>query len=944
MTVINTNTASINAQYNLSKVQKSMDEAMQALSSGKRITSAADDAAGLSIVTRMESQIRGLSQAMRNAADGQSLVDTAEGAMDEITNMLQRMRELALQASSDTLNATDRQNLDSEVTQLKAEIDRIANTTTFNGMNLVDGSYKNQTIQIGNASNQNMKVNIASMNTTALGTTMSGIFANGATSAEAQGKAAVENVTNLTFNGNDTYTFKIVLDGKTETGAGALDKEITVTAAMTNNDATAIAAAINTAVAGNATDPAGTANGADISGILSASASGNTVTLTAADGTSVDLSGFVSVGNGSMTVNQITNSSADSVVLEDVTEQKGIANTGGTAATSSKAVLQLDEDKKYQFRVNGTLIEVGGATGDGATRATEIKNAIEAVSGLNKATVTFNDGGSFHTYQIEDATGREIAISGFQKVTSAQVPDGYLTIEQDVATPAPVQVSDGEYLTTNGNNGGTVLSIADGDTASVAFSNQDLKYQFQLDPDGNGAVTYTVDGKTKNFQAELTRVAQEISAAGGVGLSAVNNGGVLEISNTTGGAVNFVDAAVSAPGEAAVTAGNAYFGEGTVAGLDVTNTGDGIGDEGVTTLVDGSIVTTSNGTEAVASQMSLDIKGDDRFTFVIDKDNDTGSDATITADVVNGDLSGMVNAINAHSSTTGIVASVNSGQVVMTKADGTAFALHTFSAENSGKIAASNALGQGGAKLLENNGYGASVSIAASGAAVTSEMKLSFSGVDKFSFQITDGESTAVVRATATTDAGSDGIDAAADVADIKAEIISALNAANMSNVTLTDNNDGTLTLKNVLGGKLEIANFKSDSTETITATPASTQGAGVILDDAAMSGAQTAIAAIKITDKANANLALDAIDRAFEEINSQRAELGAISNRLDHTISNLGNIVVNTEAAQSRIQDADFATETSNLTKSQILTQAATAMLAQANASRQSVLSLLQG
>jgi len=442
----------------------------------------------------------------------------------------------------------------------------------------------------------------------------------------------------------------------------------------------------------------------------------------------------------------------------------------------------------------------------------------------------------------------------------------------------------------------------------------------------------------------LTRVAQEISAAGGVGLSAVNNGGVLEISNTTGGAVNFVDAAVSAPGEAAVTAGNAYFGEGTVAGLDVTNTGDGIGDEGVTTLVDGSIVTTSNGTEAVASQMSLDIKGDDRFTFVIDKDNDTGSDATITADVVNGDLSGMVNAINAHSSTTGIVASVNSGQVVMTKADGTAFALHTFSAENSGKIAASNALGQGGAKLLENNGYGASVSIAASGAAVTSEMKLSFSGVDKFSFQITDGESTAVVRATATTDAGSDGIDAAADVADIKAEIISALNAANMSNVTLTDNNDGTLTLKNVLGGKLEIANFKSDSTETITATPASTQGAGVILDDAAMSGAQTAIAAIKITDKANANLALDAIDRAFEEINSQRAELGAISNRLDHTISNLGNIVVNTEAAQSRIQDADFATETSNLTKSQILTQAATAMLAQANASRQSVLSLLQG
>ena len=92
------------------------------------------------------------------------------------------------------------------------------------------------------------------------------------------------------------------------------------------------------------------------------------------------------------------------------------------------------------------------------------------------------------------------------------------------------------------------------------------------------------------------------------------------------------------------------------------------------------------------------------------------------------------------------------------------------------------------------------------------------------------------------------------------------------------------------------------------------------------------------------AQLAVQAIDRALENINSQRSELGAISNRLDHTINNLGNVVVNTEASQSRIEDADFATETSNLTKAQILSQAATAMLAQANASKQSVLSLLQG
>ena len=947
MTVINTNTAAINAQYNLSKVQSAMDDAMSALSSGKRITSAADDAAGLSIITRMESQVRGLNQAMRNAADGQSMVDTAEGAMEEITNMLQRMRELALQASNETLNTQDRANLDQEVQNLKAEIDRISGNTTFNNQSLLDGTYTGKELQIGDNSGQTLSVSIGSMSTTALGTSLSVDSSVAATTASAKGTEAVSNVTNLTFNGNDTYGFKIVLDGQTEAVGGAADKEINISAAMAGSDAATIAAAINTAVAGNATDATGTANGADLSGILSATASGNVVTLTAADGKKVDISAFTSAAGGSMTVNQVTNSSAEAVTLEDVTEQKGISNTGGSTATAASAVLQLDEDKKFQFRVDGTLIEVSGATGDGAATATAIKNAIDAVSGQNKATVTFTDQGSHHSYDISDATGREINISGFQKITSAAVPDGYMTIDQDVSSSDPKVIESGEYpSSTPAASGGTVLAIADAKTGNISFSNQDLKYTFQMDVDGDStAETYIVDGKDKDFMAELTRVATEITNTGGTGVSAVNNGGVLEISNTSGSAVSFQDATVSAPGEAAVTAGNAYFAEGTYAAKDVTATGNGISDEAsVTTLVDGSIVSTTNGVEAVASQLSLDIKGDDRYSFVIDKDNDGGSDATITADILSGNLAGLVNSINAHSSTTGIVAATDGGQVLLTKADGTAFAIHSFSAENNGSIVAANALGQGGAKTLENDGDGAAVTIAASGAATETEMKLSFSAVDKYSFKISDGNATATVRATATTDAGTDGINATADVADIKAEIASALNAANMSNVTVTDNADGTLTLKNLLGGKIDITNFKSDATGEMTATPASGQGPGVILDDDALSSSQAAISSIAVTDKANAQMAIDAIDRAFEEINAQRAELGAISNRLDHTISNLGNIVVNTEAAQSRIEDADFASETSNLTKAQILSQAATAMLAQANASKQSVLSLLQG
>ena len=140
MTVINTNTAAINAQYNLSKVQSAMDDAMSALSSGKRINSAADDAAGIAISSRMEAQVRGLNQAMRNAADGQSLVDTAEGAMDEISNMLQRMRELAVQAGTGTTDSADRTYLNTEFSALRNEIDRIVDNTQWNGRNIMDGS------------------------------------------------------------------------------------------------------------------------------------------------------------------------------------------------------------------------------------------------------------------------------------------------------------------------------------------------------------------------------------------------------------------------------------------------------------------------------------------------------------------------------------------------------------------------------------------------------------------------------------------------------------------------------------------------------------------------------------------------------------------------------------------------------------------------------------
>ena len=139
MTAINTNTASLNAQYFLAKANKEMESSMAKLSSGQKVNSAADDAAGLAIAGRMTSQIKGLNMAIKNANDTVALAQTAEGAMEEVTNMLQRMRELAVQASNGTMNDSDRKSLDAEVQALKTEIDRVSTTTEFNSQTLLDG-------------------------------------------------------------------------------------------------------------------------------------------------------------------------------------------------------------------------------------------------------------------------------------------------------------------------------------------------------------------------------------------------------------------------------------------------------------------------------------------------------------------------------------------------------------------------------------------------------------------------------------------------------------------------------------------------------------------------------------------------------------------------------------------------------------------------------------
>ncbi|MDR7094333.1 flagellin [Hydrogenophaga laconesensis] len=172
MTTINTNVMSMTAQRNLGTTSSSLATSMQRLSSGLRVNSAKDDAAGLAISERMNAQVRGLSVAARNANDGISLAQTAEGALGKVGDMLQRMRELAVQSANASNNSSDRTALQAEVTQLRSEIDRVAKTTSFNGTKLLDGTFANATFQVGANAGEGIAIDsIVSADSASLGDT-----------------------------------------------------------------------------------------------------------------------------------------------------------------------------------------------------------------------------------------------------------------------------------------------------------------------------------------------------------------------------------------------------------------------------------------------------------------------------------------------------------------------------------------------------------------------------------------------------------------------------------------------------------------------------------------------------------------------------------------------------------------------------------------------------
>ena len=307
--VINTNVASLNSQRQLNKSQSALNQSLERLSSGLRINSAKDDAAGLAISQRMTAQISGMNVAVRNANDGVSMAQTAEGALSSISDNLQRMRELAVQASNASNSSTDRTAIQQEVTALSAEIDRVASQTDFNGTKLLDGSFEDQDFQVGANVGQTITVDsIDSARTSALGKYDGFTIQNAAVAAAGISTVKIGSDATISFGtattAQDAKAYVAALNSANISGLTAtadatktadVAQNVTTTVAGTSSftvNGLTISVATSTDAASNRANAISAINARSAATGVSASDNGSGLTLTAADGRNIDVDNF----------------------------------------------------------------------------------------------------------------------------------------------------------------------------------------------------------------------------------------------------------------------------------------------------------------------------------------------------------------------------------------------------------------------------------------------------------------------------------------------------------------------------------------------------------------------------------------------------------------------------------------------------------------------------
>lgn len=473
--IINTNVASLNAQRNLNTSQTQLATSLQRLSSGLRINSAKDDAAGLAISERFTTQVRGLNQAVRNANDGISLAQTAEGALGETGNSLQRIRELAIQSANSTNSASDRAALNAEAQQLLAEVQRIGQTTQFNGQNILDGSFASAQFQVGANANQTISFGISGATTNLLGayqasgtavtssafdgagftingveigvsaaTSAAGVTADSAT-AKATAINSKANQTGVSATATSTVSGSAPVARAGLTSGALLVNGIAVGAIA--GDVSAVTQGRNAATAINAvTNQSGVTATAD--------ASTGALTLTASDGRNIVLTSSAATAAGAQAIQNATgldiSAGANASGNETSTLTFAVANSnaagGITTANGGGDTITIGE-RTYQFTIDGTVAagNVAVTLAAGAAETVAIANLKTAINAEHTAGRTAVQGGA--------TTGTTLV------VTSDKLGTGTLAIAESATNAAAIApgaasggtaAADGTGMTTRG--------------------------------------------------------------------------------------------------------------------------------------------------------------------------------------------------------------------------------------------------------------------------------------------------------------------------------------------------------------------------------------------------------------------------------------------------------------------------------------------------------------
>jgi flagellin len=451
--IINTNIASLTAQNNLGINNSKLQQSIERLSSGLRVNSARDDAAGLAIANKLNFQSRGLNQAVRNAGDATSLVQTAEGAFNVTTNILGRLRELAVQAASDTNTASDRATLKSESDQLVAELTRLATTTQFNGANLLDGSFASGKIQVGANADQTISFSLADVRAAQLGkfaafsTALAsgiadGVFSTGGAGNFTAGEFTINSQLVGATTTTDDQVSVLTLNTQATATVGAVDGSTIASGLVSGTKAIYINGTLITGL----TAPTGTLsqtseftnalvakiNSAGIANVTARENSGQTrVIIEASKGTDIRLAFSDAAGTGGRasyasalgiassffgatqgSANEVSDFNGQSsaiakaAAINSVQSKSGVVATVETTNFSNTAAVAVGSVAANSFYINGTAVDATtGITGNDGTGA--LRAAINAKTSSTGVTATVNTSGFL---VLSAADGRNISL------------------------------------------------------------------------------------------------------------------------------------------------------------------------------------------------------------------------------------------------------------------------------------------------------------------------------------------------------------------------------------------------------------------------------------------------------------------------------------------------------------------------------------------------------